>query len=233
MKSTNEKKVIKVTASKVATVRANKRIEKAVEETTKKTAKMTTEEKIAWYCKNNSLGNDASVALQDFCNRGFTLSEAKFNIKHIHIDYDYNGKTYRYILKFKIDTEHDCIDITNLIPMSGQGTFCTALDDGKTFAKPYTTALNPTACSLHKADFVADAESLAKHKLLNDVKAVEYMQLKKAVYFIMANGSKDVTTIPKENRTNTEKAIVNNMEKAIAKAKQVSKALAKKAEKIA
>lgn len=224
-------KTIKVSAEKVASVREAKRIEKAVEETTKKTAKMTTEERIAWYCKNNSLGDDVSVKLQDFVNRGFTFTEAKYNIKHIHIDYEYNGKVYKYNLKFKLDTEHDVIDIVNLIPMSGQGTFCTGLADGKTFAKPYTTALKPTASSMHREDFVADAEALAKHKLLNDLKAVEYLQLKKAVLFISANGSRDVSFIPKDNRTNTEKGIINAMDKALAKARAIDKALAKKAVK--
>ena len=237
MKNT-EKKTIKDDASKVASVKANKtvktarqskRIEQTVKETTKKSVKLTTEEKINQYVKNNSLSNDASIALMDWINRGFSLTEAKYNIKHVHIDYlDKDGKVKRYNLKFKLSAEHDAIDIDNLIPINGIGFFVTPLINGKCHNKAYQTNLHDTGASLHKGDFVEVTEDIALDKFDKALRQAPYAEVKKLVLFIYANGSRDVVIIPKENRTNSEKGVCNAMDKALAKTEQVNKALSKK-----
>lgn len=233
MKTTKEVKTVKT----VATGRQIARIEKSVEQSTKKGKTIKVKSTIQDKLIADGIDTDKAIQLEALCTQqGLNHTEAMRFLKHICIDLDgtdKNGKdkVFHYNLKATFISSYNAFLMTNVSPIGNTVAVVAPLADGSVFVKVYPVAINDSASSLYKAEFINMIESSVKAKVYN-LKGADYTTLRNAFLFIQGNGSSDVTMI-NECITNRQKALETALKRGIAKRDSLDKTTAKKAEKVA
>ena len=221
----------------VATDRQIARIEKNVEQSTKKGKTIKVKSTIQDRLIADGIDTDKAIQLEALCTQqGLNHVEAMRYLKHICIDLDgtdKNGKdkVFHYNLKATFITSYNALLLTNISPIGNTVAVVAPLADGSAFVKVYPVAVNDSASSLYKAEYINLVESAVKARLCR-IKGTEYKTIRDSFAFIMGNGSSDVVTIS-ECVTNRQKALEATLKRGLSKRDSLDKTTAKKAEKVA